>query len=222
MGSAPETRGRGALRSIGGFLVLLLIAFVIALLIKTFFVQAFFVDGASMSPGLVHGDRVLVEKLSYLLHDPRPGDVVVFEKSVFGRPANEPWYRDARNLVTELLGLPTGGETDYIKRVVAGPGDSVLYSGTPRRLSVNGEKQDQSFVEGGSDPSSGTVTEADCERLNMSVSEDGCEVPAGQVFVLGDNRGNSEDSRALGPIDQDKIIGRAFVVIWPPGDLGSI
>ena len=218
--AAPE--GRGGLRSIGGFLVLLVIAFLIALLIKTFLIQAFFVDGASMTPGLVHGDRVLVEKVSYLWGEPRLGDVVVFEKSVFGRPTSEPWHRDAVNLVVELLGFPTGGETDYIKRVVATPGDSINYSGTPRRLIVNGEEQDQSFLEGGVDTTSGTVTEADCERLEMEIVRNGCEVPAGKVFVLGDNRGNSEDSRALGPVDQDKIIGRAFVVIWPPGDLGSV
>ena len=210
------------MRSIGGFLFLLVIAFFIALLIKTFLIQAFFVDGASMNPGLVHGDRVLVEKVSYLLGDPQAGDVVVFEKSVFGRPADAPWQRDAVNLVAELLGFPTGGETDYIKRVVATPGDSITYSGSPRRLVVNGERQEQSFVEGGSDSTSGTVTEADCERLEMEVTPHGCEVPAGKVFVLGDNRGNSEDSRALGPVDQDKIIGRAFIVIWPPGDLGSV
>lgn len=210
------------MRSIGGFLFLLVIAFVIALLIKTFLIQAFFVDGASMNPGLIHGDRVLVEKVSYLVDDPRPGDVVVFEKSVFGRPADEPWHRDAANFVAELLGFPTGGDSDYIKRVVALPGDSITYSGTPRRLVVNGEEQAQSFVEGGLDRMSVTVTEADCERLDMEVTPDGCEVPAGKVFVLGDNRGNSEDSRALGPVDQDKIIGRAFVVIWPPADVGSV
>jgi signal peptidase I len=122
--------------------------------------------------------------------------------------------------VRELLGLPVGDEEDYIKRIVAVGGDTIRYSDTPRRLIVNGEEVAQPYVRGGRDRFSSTITGADCERLGMRSSEGGCLVPAGRVFVMGDNRGDSEDSRILGPIEEDRIIGRALAIIWPPADFG--
>jgi signal peptidase I len=202
--------------------MLVLIAFGIAILIKTFLVQAFYIPSASMNPTLVKNDRVLVEKISYRLHDPRRGDVVVFEKSVFGQSQDVPWYQDAQNFIRELLGLPIGLEEDYIKRVVAVGGDTIRYAGTPRRLIVNGEVVDQGYVKGGRDRFSSTLTSTDCQRLNMEREGRGCLVPAGRLFVMGDNRGDSEDSRILGPIEEDKVIGRAFVIIWPPSDFSSL
>ena len=217
-----KSRWRSFLKHLTELPMLVLIAFGIAILIKTFLVQAFFIPSASMKPTLVEGDRVLVEKISYALHDPRRGDVVVFEKSVFGEEEDVPLLEDARNFMRELLGLPTGLEEDYIKRIVAVAGDTIRYVGNPRRLIVNGEEVDQDFVRGGRDKISSTITAADCKRLEMEEIGDGCRVPAGRIFVMGDNRANSEDSRILGPIDQDKVIGRAFVVIWPPEDFRSL
>ena len=202
--------------------VLIFAAFVIAVVIKTFFVQAFFIPSESMLPTLHPGDRVLVEKLSYRFHEPRRGDVVVFEKTVFGKAPDVPWWEDGRNFVRELLGLPTGAEEDYIKRIVAVGGDTIRYAGTPRKLIINGSEVPQPFIRRGRDRFSSSLTEGDCERLDMEPFEGGCLVPAGRVFVMGDNRGDSEDSRILGPIDEDRIVGRAFVIIWPPGDAGGI
>jgi signal peptidase I len=146
----------------------------------------------------------------------------VFEKTVFGTAPDVPWYQDAKNFVRELLGLPTGDEEDYIKRIVAVGGDLIRYSGAPRQLTVNGNVVPQPFIRGGRDRFSSTLTNNDCERLRMQPSGDGCLVPAGRVFVMGDNRGDSEDSRILGPIEEDKIVGRAFVLIWPPGNAGGL
>jgi len=202
--------------------MLIAAAFVIAVLIKTFFVQAFFIPSGSMLPTLHPGDRVLVEKLAYRLREPRRHDVVVFEKSVFGEAPDVPWYQDAKNFVRELLGLPTGIEEDYIKRIVAVGGDTIRYAGTPRRLFVNGNQVEQPFIRGGRDRFSSSLTSNDCQRLKMQASEGGCLVPAGRVFVMGDNRGDSEDSRILGPIDEDRIVGRAFVIIWPIKDAGGL
>ena len=199
---------------------LVLAAFVIAVVIKTFLVQAFFIPSESMLPTLHSGDRVLVEKVSYRLHEPERGDVVVFEKSVFGEAEDVPWYGDVKNFVRELLGLPVGDQEDYIKRIVAVGGDTIRYVDTPRRLIINGEDVPQAFVRGGRDRFSSTITPQDCERLGMRASEGGCLVPAGRVFVMGDNRGDSEDSRILGPIEEDRIVGRALAIIWPPNDLG--
>jgi signal peptidase I len=211
------------LRAVAEFPFLVLIAFGIAVIIKTFLVQAFFIPSGSMLPTLRDGDRVLVEKLSYRLHDPRREDVVVFAKEVFGIPAPDvPWYEDLRNLLRELAGLPTGREEDYIKRVVATSGDTIRYTGKPRILYINGSEVPMSYIKGGVDRFSSTLTASDCDRLEMEAAEGGCRIPAGKVFVMGDNRPDSEDSRILGPIDEDKIVGRAFVLIWPFEHFGGL
>jgi signal peptidase I len=220
--NAREKKHRSFLRQLAELPVLILIAFAIAIVIKTFVVQAFFIPSGSMIPTLHVGDRVLVEKVSYRLHDPRRGDVVVFARDVLGPQPDVPWYQDARNFVRELVGLPVGDEEDFIKRVVAVGGDTIRYVDNPRQLFVNDQPVDEPFVNHGVDHSSPTITESDCKRLEMTVSGNGCTVPAGRIFVMGDNRGNSQDSRFLGPIDQDKVIGRAFVIIWPFGDFGTL
>ncbi len=202
--------------------LLVLFAFIIAIIIKTFLVQAFYIPSGSMLPTLQIGDRVLVEKISYRFHEPRRGDIVVFAREVFGEPPELPWTEDVRNGFRELLGLPVGSEEDYIKRVVAVGGDRIRYSGTPRQLLVNGEAVPQPFIEGGEDPTSPSLTGSDCQRLNMQKDGGSCVVPTGMVFVMGDNRGNSEDSRIIGPIDEEKIVGHAFVIIWPFSDMGGL
>lgn len=213
---------RTLVRQVAELPMLVAVAFFIAIIIKTFLVQAFFIPSGSMIPTLRVGDRVLVEKISYRLHDPRRGDVIVFARDILGPQPDVPWYQDARNFMRELVGLPVGDEEDFIKRVVALGGDTIRYQGNPRTLFVNDEKVDQPFINRGIDRSSPTLTDQDCKRLNMEVSGEGCLVPAGRVFVMGDNRGNSQDSRFLGPIEEEKIIGRGFVVIWPLSHLGSL
>lgn len=220
--SSWRERFRPVLAHLTELPMLIAAAFVIAVVIKTFLVQAFFIPSESMLPTLHPGDRVLVEKLGYRFSEPSRGDVVVFEKTVFGEAPDVPWYQDGKNFVRELLGLPTGVEEDYIKRIVAVGGDTIRYSGTPRALMINGNEVDQPFIRGGRDRFSSSLTAQDCERLGMRAHEGGCLVPAGRVFVMGDNRGDSEDSRILGPIDEDRIVGRAFVIIWPPGDAGGL
>lgn len=202
--------------------LLVLLALVIAVVIKTLLVQAFYIPSGSMLPTLHVGDRVLVEKLSYRFGGPGHGEVVVFEKDVFGEDPDVPWHQDVRNFMRDLLGLPTGQSQDYIKRVVALEGDTIRYAGTPRKLFINGEEVDESYIRGGRDHSSPTVTTDDCRRLQMEKRNDGCLVPDDMVFVMGDSRGNSEDSRVLGPIGEDKIVGRTFLIIWPPSDIGTV
>jgi signal peptidase I len=202
--------------------ILILIAFLIAVLIKTFVAQAFFIPSASMRPTLYEGDRVIVEKLSYRFSDPEQGDVVVFSRSVLGRTEDLPWYDDARVFLRELLGLPTGKEEDFIKRVVAVEGDTIRYAGRPRELEVNGDVVAEPYIRGGEDRVSQPFTSKDCKRFKMEIDAGGCVVPSGTVFVMGDNRNNSQDSRVFGPVEEDKIVGRAFIIIWPPGDFGGL
>ena len=203
--------------------VLILVALGIAVFIKTFLVQAFFIPSGSMLPTLQVGDRVLVEKVSYALGSPSRGDVVVFARSVFGAKVPEvPWYEDVRNFGRELLGLPSGVEADYIKRVVAVGGDTIRYGGQPRTLYINGDRVAEPFLTRRPDVSSPSVTSRDCARLEMRRAGRGCLVPKGEVFVMGDNRANSEDSRAIGPVGEDTIVGHAFAIIWPPGDFAAL
>lgn len=218
----PVEKKHGFLRQLAELPMLIIFAFLIAIVIKTFLVQAFFIPSGSMIPTLRVGDRVLVEKVSYRLHDARRNDIVVFARELLGPPPDVPWPQDVRNFLRELVGLPTGDEEDFIKRVVAVGGDTIRYEGSPRKLFVNGERVDIGYINNGLDRSSPTLTEKDCKRLKMEADEGGCRVPAGSVFVMGDNRGNSQDSRFLGPIAEDKIIGRGFVVIWPIGHLGTL
>lgn len=204
--------------------MLIVLAFVIAIVIKTFLVQAFYIPSGSMNPTLQVGDRVLVEKVGYRIGSTHRGQIVVFERDVFEDDPDEDLglVDRARITLRELLGLPTGRQEDYIKRIVAVGGDTIRYARSPRQLVVNGEPVDEDYLRGGEDSGSPTLTGRDCRRLEMKRVGGACRVPAGRVFVMGDNRSNSEDSRVLGPIGVDKIVGRAFVVIWPPGNVGGL
>ena len=169
-------------------------ALVVALVVKTFLFQAFYIPSASMEPTLSEGDRVLVNKISYDLHDVHRGDVIVFE------------------LDDEDVG--TDGIKDLIKRVVGLPGDvietrdGVVY--------VNDRALDEPYL------ADGTITGDPSDPQNPAIERR--TVPEGHVFVLGDNRSNSADSRYpdRGPIPIDTIVGRAFVLVWPPGDIGTL
>lgn len=158
-------------------------ALVVALVVTRFLVQAFFIPSASMFPTLMIDDRVLVNKLSYDLHDVNRGDLVVFE-----RP-------------------PSEGESDVkdlIKRVVAVAGDTV--ESRDGSLVVNGQVLDEPYVAPGA-MTSGVQTQT---------------IPPGMVFVMGDNREDSRDSRFFGPLSENLIIGRAFVKVWPVTDIGLL
>lgn len=159
-------------------------AFAVALVIKTFLIQAFYIPSPSMFPTLQENDRVLVNKLSYDLHDVNRGDLVVFE-----RPPGE-----ADSQIKDL-----------IKRVIALPGEVVSECGDGT-VCIDGTPLEEPYLPEG-------ITSLDIERTT---------VPEGHVFVMGDNRENSRDSRIFGPIDQDLIVGRAFVRIWPLSELGLL
>jgi signal peptidase I len=186
--------------------VLVVIAFGIALLLKSFVLQAFYIPSASMEPTLMVGDRVLVEKISLRFGEPERGDVVVFAKDLV--PGNEPEDRSVVEKIGDsfagLFGFPVGDTQDFIKRVMAVEGDSI--EGRGGIVYVNGEPVDESYLPGGMETSTfGPV-----------------QIPDGQIFVMGDNRTNSDDSRNFGPVPADSVVGKAFLLIWPPADFATL
>jgi len=186
--------------------VLVLLALAVALVIKTFLVQAFFIPSSSMEPTLVPGDRVLVNKLAYRFGDVHRGDVVVFENP------NEAALPD-RNAVEALfhwlgegLGFEQPENEDLIKRVIGLPGDTIAIR--DHTVMVNDDPVAEPYL---------------TKKAVNSMSDYGpVTVPRGELFVLGDNRGNSSDSRVIGFVPEDNVVGRAFVIIWPPGDAGGL
>ena len=185
--------------------VLLLIALGLALLIKTFLVQAFYIPSESMEPSLGVGDRVLVNKVVYHLHPPRRGDIIVFEEP---HPGNEPdrnVFEAFWHWLTQGLGVSASPERDFIKRVIAVPGETIEVK--QGRLFINGRRLAEPYLS------------APADRRDYPPTK----VPPDNLFVMGDNRTNSNDSRfGLGFIPYDKVVGRAFVVIWPPSRVGWI
>ena len=169
-------------RNLVEWVVILGGALLVAFVVKTFLFQAFFIPSPSMVPTLEVHDRVLVNKLSYRMHEVNRGDVVVFE-----RPPND-----------------AGAIRDLIKRVVAVEGDTIETRGDT--LYVNDEPVREPYVK------TSSIGAAVARRT----------IPTNQVFVMGDNRANSSDSRVFGPIPEDTIVGRAFVKIWPLGSLGLL
>ncbi len=202
--SAPPKKKRNpVLQFMGELPGLILMAFILALLIKTFLVQAFFIPSGSMEPTLLPGDRVLVTKVPYYFHDPRRGDIIVFEDP-------DPKQQPDRGVVGGFfhwmfqgLGVQKPENEDFIKRVIGLPGDVV--SAKNGQVYVNDQPLDEPYL---------TVKTADFGPTT---------VPAGSLFVMGDNRGNSLDSRfGLGFIPIDKVIGKAEVIIWPPSRMGLL
>ncbi len=197
---------KGPLAFLGELPVLLLVAFFMALLIKTFLVQAFYIPSESMVPTLNVGDRVLVNKVVYHFHSPRRGDIIVFSDP---HPAVETHRNPASaflHWLTEGLGVSTSPDKDFIKRVVGLPGEEVEMHRCV--IYINGKPLNEPYLKG--------AKFNNCEYGPTHVA-------ANSLFVMGDNRDDSNDSRfQLGLIPYDKVIGRAFIVIWPPSRIGLL
>jgi len=200
---------------------LILIALVLALLIKTFLVQAFYIPSASMEntlqggPPDKHYDRVLVNKLVYRLRDVHRGEIIVFKgpKSWQDQPefvSHTPSNPVARFFhdIGSAVGVAAPSSKDFIKRVIAVGGDHVVCCDASGKITVNGVPLTEPYIYPGAKPSD----------TPFDVT-----VPKGRLWVMGDNRAGSADSRAHmqdhnGTIPANDVIGRAFVVVWPPSD----
>jgi signal peptidase I len=179
---------------------LALIALVLAVLIRTFLIQAFFIPSGSMEPTLhgcrgCSGDRVLVNKLVYRVRDPHRGEIVVFR--------GPPSWQDT---------VEAKHDKDLIKRVVGVAGDHVICCDPQGRITVDGQPLTEPYIFPGADPSD--------QQFDVIV-------PQGRLWVMGDHRDDSADSRAHlddedGTIPVGDVIGRAFVKVWPPSRWGLL
>ncbi len=204
--SAASGSSRGSTSSFFRELpVLLLVAFLLAFLLRTFVLQVFFIPSGSMENTLQIDDRMVVEKVTYLFREPVRGEIVVFEGESFGvvDPDATAGERVVRGL-GQFLGVVPASARDYVKRVIGLPGDEILIE--DGQVFVNAEAIDEPYVVF-EDPSDfGPVT-----------------VPDDHLFFLGDNRPNSSDSRrGLGFVPMDAVVGRSAAIIWPFDNVGLL
>jgi len=189
--------------------VIVVAALVLTILLKAFVVQVFSIPSGSMENTLLPGDRILVSKVVYDFRSIQRGDVVVFSGAgSWDAPATTPtnWFSRIWGDATNLVGI-AGPDTDYVKRVIGLPGDHVVCCNAAGQLTVNGVAlSERSYIYPGDDPSD--------VQFNITV-------PAGRLWVMGDNRADSDDSRYRssapggGTIPESAVVGRAFLVIWP-------
>ena len=197
---SPEENSRGdsgnSARKAIEWLAVIVGALLVAFLIKTFLMQAYYIPSSSMTPALQVGDRVLVNKLSYEFGEVGRGDLVVFKR----------------------IEVATGDKTDLIKRVIATEGELLELSDGKVFITERGEKVRKLLVE----PylAEGVTTDGFAfDNLCPQSEPNTCLVPENFIFVMGDNRSGSRDSRYFGPVDTGDIVGRAFIRIWPLGSL---
>ena len=189
MSEVVESKAKPGMDAIREWITVIGVALLIAFIVRGFVLQQFYISGPSMESTMFQNNRVLVTKLSYRLHHIDRGDVVVFDR-----------------VTTDGVEVQ---HDDLIKRVIGVPGDSVSIAGCV--VSVNGSEIEEPYL-----------NDYDLAQQNL---EDRCRVPEmasaivepGHLFVMGDNRPQSFDSRMFGTIEEDLVVGRAFVIIWPLG-----
>jgi signal peptidase I len=186
--------------------IVVALSLVIATLVRIFLVQAFLIPSQSMEETLLVGDRVLVSKLTTRFGEIQRGDVVVFaDPDRWLSPSVDDGFTSLGDRLRDALQfvgvLPEDSEGHLIKRVIGLGGDTVVCCDDDGRITVNGVAVDESsYLRPGDEP---------------SATQFEVEVPADELFVMGDHRSNSGDSRVNGTVPEDRVTGRAFAVVWP-------
>ncbi|HVA60307.1 MAG TPA: signal peptidase I [Mycobacteriales bacterium] len=200
---------------------LILIALVLALLIKAFLVQAFYIPSGSMEQTLHIKDRVLVNKLVYRFRDPHRGEIIVFQgpsdwNAEFASPVTSNPIARFFQGIGRVIGVSPPSGRDFIKRVIGLPGDVVQCCNAQNQITVNGIALNEPYI---------YLAQADPQQAYQPFK---VTVPAGHLWVMGDHRDDSADSRAHmgdaanGSIPISNVIGRAFVVVWPASRWGLL
>lgn len=181
---------------------LLLGALVIAVLLKTFVVQPFYIPSESMRETLQVNDRVMASKLSYRFGEIERGDIVVFSP---GPEVERTAAESVVKAVLDALGIRTSAEEDLIKRVIALGGDTIEIR--DNQVHLNGSPLDEPYI-----------SETDMPAMPVET------IPEGMLWVMGDHRcgGCSRDSRFIGPISVEDVLGKAVIRIWPPSRFGTL
>lgn len=195
-GSSTDTSEapHSAARLLRDWIIVVVLALGAAMLVRFYVLQQFYISGPSMEMTLMENDRVLVNKMSYRLHDVHRGDIVVFDRVTINGQQVE--------------------HTDLIKRVIGVENDTVEIQKC--KVLVNGSVIEEPYI--------------DKDTLALATPEDVCRipdmkkvtVPKGQIFVMGDNRAQSFDSRNFGSVPVNLIVGRAFAVVWPFGSIRGL
>ncbi|HET8681700.1 MAG TPA: signal peptidase I [Micromonosporaceae bacterium] len=219
--SPPRVRGKRRNMPLWQELPLLLvIAFCLAVLIRTFLLQAFYIPSGSMENTLEVGDRVLVNKVIYDMRTPARGEVVVFHGTDKWLPENQPdpnigFFSELGRTLGDLVGMTRPGEKDFIKRVIGLPGDVVACCDKDGLVTVNGHPLNETYM---TYNSPWVDQQPPCQSRKFGP----VIVEPGQMFVMGDNRLVSRDSRCQGTVPIDNVIGRAFVILWPSSRWDSL
>jgi signal peptidase I len=198
---SKQQKSRGSLIEL---VTIVAVALGLALGIQAFLVKPFRIPSESMVPTLEVGQRVLVDRVSFRFGDPDRGDIVVF-KPPAGSEGNECGVQHPSETACPRP-TPEKSDTNFIKRVVAVGGDRLkVLDGS---VYIDGRKQREPYAR-----------LSDCEICNLPEE---ITIPDGYYFMMGDNRGESADSREWGPVPKDWMIGKAFMTYWPPGKIGTL
>jgi signal peptidase I len=195
--------------SIVELVVIVLVAIGLALAIQAFVVKPYRIPSGSMEPTLKVGQRVLVNRLGMHFNGPHVGEIVVFHPP---KDAEQQVCGPAPHVVTPggaacSTPEPREASVNFIKRIVAGPGDTLYIK--EGHAYVNGKRESDSYI-------------APCEGGSECNFPTPIKIPAGHWFMMGDNRGESDDSRFWGPVPASWIIGGAFATYWPPDRIGLL
>lgn len=202
----------GTWRFIREVIIVLVCALVLSVVVRTFFVQAFFVPSASMENTLLIDDRILASKITTNISGVSRGEVVVFKDPGGWLPAQTKSVSPVSQFFEFVGLLPSSSGDDLVKRVIGVSGDHVSCCDAKGQIVLNGVGLVEPYIK----PGSGT------DQIPFNVT-----VPAGSVFVMGDNRGSSADSRYhlesnSGAVPEDNVVGRVFLKVWPFSQFGTV